>query len=239
MSKHKPYTFKLLDLMKNEYKLTNNKIFMHSFSNACGFILYQHLLNVRNGIYNGKDFNNEDYEFMTKNLCGFIGDSNFGFPHNPIDLFFGTVNLLESQIKSKLARILVSSTVVTTYQLYRLVKLGNDYFSNGFKIMLGDNLEIPFLFMYSKKDKLISPVEIKKFIDEKMKLHPNQYIKSIVYDDGEHVLLYLKHPEDYVRNINEHLGLCKIEMGTILNSLNIDKLNGQFSESRAKLISKL
>ena len=241
MKKHKSYTFKLLDLMKNEYKLTNNKIFIHSFSNACGFIIYQHLLNVRNGVYNGKDFNNKDYEFMTSNLCGFIGDSNFGFPHNPIDLFFGTVNLLETQIKSKLVRILVSSTVVTTYELYRLIKFGNDYFSNAYKIMLADDLQIPFLFMYSKVDKLINAVEIKKFIDEKQKRYPNQYIKTVVYDDAEHVLLYLKHPEDYIKNINNHLIFCKIDMPTILNGLNIDKnkINVQLDENKPKLISKL
>jgi len=100
-SKHKSYNFKLLDLMKNEYKLTNNKIFIHSFSNAGGFILYQHLLNVRSGIYNGKDFNNKDYEFMTTNMCGFISDSGFGWVHNSIDIFSGIYNLLESQFKNK------------------------------------------------------------------------------------------------------------------------------------------
>ena len=240
-STHKSFAFKLLDLMKNEYNLTNNKIFIHSFSNAAGFIIYHHMLNIKNGVYNGKEFNNKDYEFMTSNLCGFIGDSNFGFPHNPIDLFFGTVNLLETQIKSKLVRILVSSTVVTTYELYRLIKFGNDYFSNAYKIMLADDLQIPFLFMYSKVDKLINAVEIKKFIDEKQKRYPNQYIKTVVYDDAEHVLLFLKHPDDYTKNINNHLIFSKIDMPTIFNGLNIEtnKINVQLDENKPKLISKL
>ena len=76
--------------------------------------------------------------------------------------------------------------------------------------------------MYSKVDKLINAVEIKKFIDEKQKRYPNQYIKTVVYDDAEHVLLFLKHPDDYTKNINNHLIFSKIDMPTIFNGLNIE-----------------
>ena len=222
-NKHKPYTFKLLDLMKNEYKLTNNKIFIHSFSNACGFIIYQHLINIRNGAYNGKEFNSKDYEFMTNNLCGFIEDSGFGWIHNPYDLYIGIYNLIENQFRNKLVRALVSSALALVCELFRLIHLGNDYFSVSFRTMQNDSLQIPFLFLYSKIDKLVSPIEIAKFIDGKKKRNPNQYIKTVVYDDAEHVLLYAKHPEDYAKHINEHIKLCQIDMPTILNNLNLDK----------------
>ena len=236
---HKSYAFKLLDLMKNEYKLTNNKIFIHIFSNAAGFIIYHHMLNIKNGVYNGKEFNNKDYEFMTNNLCGFIGDSNFGWSHNPYDLFNGISNLLENQLRNKLVRALVSSAVVATYELYRLATMGKDYFSNALEVLLNDDLQIPFLFMYSKVDKLISPLEIQKFIDEKKRRNPNQYIKTVVYDDAEHVLLYAKYPEDYVKHINEHLKLCRIDLPTVLNRLNIDKdkIDLQLGQVKPKLTS--
>jgi hypothetical protein len=34
-------------------------------------------------------------------------------------------------------------------------------------------------------------------------------------------MIYLKYPDEYMRLVNEHLELCKVDMRTILNELGV------------------
>jgi hypothetical protein len=58
------------------------------------------------------------------------------------------------------------------------------------------------------------------------------YLKTVVYNDAEHVLLYAKHPEDYVKHIIEHINYCKLDLKNALG----DHL---FIQLKPKLTSKL
>ncbi len=88
-------------------------------------------------------------------------------------------------------------------------------------------VNLPTLFIYSKNDKLIAPENISKFIKEKKQLYPNSYLKSIVYDDPEHCMIYLKYPNEYECLIKEHIQIC-------LCHSNIENI-----EIKNKIISKL
>jgi len=87
--------------------------------------------------------------------------------------------------------------------------------------MLNDTRPIPNLYMYSKADKLISYREITNFVEEKQKLFPNLYVKSVVYEDADHVLIYAKYPNDYLKNIVEHLSICNLDIKKILTENNL------------------
>ena len=222
LDEHKKFTYEMLQLMKNDYNMTKNPILVHTFSNACGFILYHNLINVMNKVYDDKSMvYSKEYDFFEKNEKGLIADSGFGWPNNIFDLTVGIYNLLENQVKIKPIRMVIATSVVALYNAYRLVHLGNDYFANAFRTILNDKRPLPILFMYSKIDKLISSTEIARFIAKKRQLFPSQYIKSVVYEDAEHVLLYAKYPDDYLKNIIEHIGVCNLDLKQILNKSNL------------------
>ena len=75
--------------------------------------------------------------------------------------------------------------------------------------------------MYSKADKLISPHEITKNIEEKRKLYPNVYVKSVIFEDADHVLIYAKYPNDYIKNVLEHISVCNLDIKKILTENNL------------------
>jgi hypothetical protein len=217
LDEHTKYTFELLNLMKNDYKMTKNPILVQTFSNACGFVIYQHLINILNKVHDNKDRAlSKEYAFFEQNQRGFIADSGFGWPANYFDLITGISNLIEPQVKFKPLRFMIAFSIVNTYNGYRLIHLGKDYFANAFETMKKD-ARVPNLYMYSKADKLISAREITKYIDDKRKLFPNLYIKSVVYEDADHVLIYAKYPEDYLKNIIEHISACNLSVKKILS----------------------
>ena len=61
--------------LKNHYNLTKSPILIHLFSNACGFIIYQYVLNESKKA-------NSPYEFILNNQVGLIFDSTPGWPPN-------------------------------------------------------------------------------------------------------------------------------------------------------------
>ena len=222
LDEHTKFTFELLRLMKNEYNLTKNPILVQTFSNACGFIIYQHLINILRKVYDNQTIKySEEYDFFEANHRGFIADSGFGWATKYFDFINGISNLIEPQVKFKPLRFLIATVIITTFNGYRLMHLGNDYFTNTFKTILSDTRPIPMLFLYSKADKLISSVEISKFIEQKRHLFPNVYIKSVVYDDADHVLLYAKYPQDYLKNIIEHIHVCNLDVKKVLTEKNV------------------
>lgn len=217
---HKDNARKLFYLIKNEYKLTNNKILIHTFSNAGSFVVYQYFIQIRNGMLNNNQFNHQDYEFMSKNMSGIICDSGYGWPHNPLELTKGVTILLENQIKNRLLSLIVATGFVFSLNVYLFSMFGKDKFSVSYRTLVNDRIEVPFLFMYSKGDKILDPVDMYNFTIAKKRLLPNLYIKSAVFEDAEHVLIYLKYPEDYTKNIVEHLKVCKIDIPSFIQKLN-------------------
>lgn len=87
--------------------------------------------------------------------------------------------------------------------------------------------EPPALYMFSKADKLISAANIAKHIEEKRKRFPNIYLKSEVYEDAEHTMIYLKYPESYLANIREHLGVCKLNMEIMLKEADLNTVRSK------------
>jgi hypothetical protein len=203
-SKQKPYAYELLDLMKD--KVSKNQMLIHMFSNAGLFILYQHILNEIN------DNRNEKYNFFRKNHKGFIIDSAIGSLVAPHKLLSGVAGLLQSQIKFSPLRYLIAAYLVVYWQVYDYLYKDSHYFAKAFNTALHDNITVPTLNFYSTEDKLISPEKIAKFFETRKKLYPDMHLKTVVYNDAEHVLLYAKHPEDYLKHILDHLNYCRLDM---------------------------
>jgi hypothetical protein len=208
-SKHKPYAYELLNLMKDN--VSNNQILIHMFSNACLFIIYQYILDEI------KDGKNEKYNFFRQNHNGFIIDSAIGSTAASHRLLGGVASLLQNQIKFTPTRYLIASALVTTWKVYDILYQDN-YFAKAFDTALHDNRPVPTLNLYSTEDKLICPEKIAKFFETRKKIYPDMYLKTVVYNDAEHVLLYAKHPEDYLKHIVEHLKYCKLDMKMALGN---------------------
>jgi hypothetical protein len=169
---------------------------------------------------NNNEFNHEDYEFVSKNICGIICDSGYGWPHNPFELTKGVTGLLESQFKNKILSLFVATGFVISLNVYFLIMFGRDKFSVSYRTLVNDRIEVPFLFLYSKGDRILDPNDMHNFTLAKKRILPNLYIKSVVYEDADHVLIYLKYPEDYTNNIIEHLKVCEIDIPSIIQKLN-------------------
>ncbi|CAF0994606.1 unnamed protein product [Brachionus calyciflorus] len=206
---HKKYTQNLLNLLKTDYELTKNPIVTHIFSNACCFILYQHIINEIN-----KPTQSE-YDFFKQNHKAVIFDSAPGYPKKYDKVYRGVQGLISQQVKfSPLSHALAISFLALSY-IY--VKLNpNNYFFEMYKTVINDPRHVPSLYMYSTIDKLIPGENIKENIEMRKKNHPNLYVKEVVYDDAEHVLLYQKHPQDYLKHIYEHLKLCKVDIESVM-----------------------
>lgn len=98
---HRKYADELLDCLRNQYKLTENLIFTHFFSNACSFIMYQYFIDEMNK-------NNSDYDFFKQNHKGIIYDSAPGWVTKPISFSFGVSNLVKNQVSFAPVRYLIS-----------------------------------------------------------------------------------------------------------------------------------
>jgi len=99
---------------------------VQTFSNACGFVIYQHLINILNKAYDNKNVTySKEYAFFEQNHRGFIADSGFGWPKNYFDLITGIFNLIEPQVKFKPLRFLIAFSIVNTFNGYRMLHLGN------------------------------------------------------------------------------------------------------------------
>ena len=172
------------------------------FSNASCFIIYQHVLNEINKT-------NSEYDFFGRNQVGLVFDSTPGWPPSQFYKFTQSVYELTGSESTK--NYLISAMLVLLFKTYCTIQFGNDYFSRFFRTLLHDNREnIPTLFLYSKADKLVDVNNIEKFVSDRKKLLPNLKIKSVVYEDAEHVMIYQKYPDDYLKHIKQHLELCNL-----------------------------
>ena len=87
----------------------------------------------------------------------------------------------------------------------------------GFLQQIKESEEPSALYIYSKADKLISATNIAKHIAEKRVRFPNAYLKSHVYEDAEHTMIYMKYPESYLSHIKEHLNVCQLNLEGFLH----------------------
>ena len=121
----------------------------------------------------------------------------------------------------------MASLFVAAFESYYLLGCGNDFLSRFLNTLLNDKRDhIPTLFIYSKTDDLVSAENIEKFIEKRKKLFPTLKIKSMAFDKAEHVMIYQKYQEQYLKLIKEHLALCGL-------------LNSRDDEFNCKLNSKL
>jgi hypothetical protein len=210
--KQVPYAYELLDLMKNRLDFSENPLLVHAFSNASLFIVYKTVIEEANK-------KNSPYEFFKRNQRGIIFDSCPGFTVNPFKLMMGIADLLEPHSRFWIVRNTISSLIVSFGAFYWFFHF-KEHFDRMYTTLLKDERMIPTLVLYSKKDKLIAWDRIAKFIDEKKQLFPSMPLKSVLYDDADHVLIYAKHPEDYLKHIREHIYTCKLNIDFALNSQN-------------------
>lgn len=218
---HKKYAYEFLNKLKYEYKLTDNPILFHLFSNACGFIIYQHILNEF------KTNQNSEFQFVNKNQAGLIFDSSPGLPPNQFFQFTQSVyDLIETKESSSTSKCLkeyiLAAMFVVFFKGYIFFQFGNDYFSKFFRNLLNDDRDhIPTLFLYSKADKLVADGNIENFIGDRRKKCPKLFIRTVVYEDADHVMIYQKYPLDYLKHIKQHLSDCNLDF---YNSKLVSKL---------------
>lgn len=202
--------------MKKELKLVNNPIITHQFSNAPLFVLYNQILREISGPEPSKEYN-----FFKLNHRTDILDSAIGWPVPGYKLLGGMADLLSLHYDNPVKRYSAAFAIVILYEAYYYANFGNDYFSKAYETINYDSRCLPTLSMYSKGDKLISAKSIAKMIRIRRKAYPNIYIKEVVFEDADHVLLYPKYPEEYVKHIHDHLNYCKLDLKSVLKEANI------------------
>ncbi len=215
---HKKYTEELLNLLKFKHKLSENRVFIHMLSNAGYFIIYQNLIDIYNAKYVplSSEFPVNDMKFLGENQRGVAIDSALGMTVPFRQLVLGIADLAGGNrggLSLFLGRV-VGVIAALGVAFYKAFFTPNDYFSRGFKKYNElDTRHLPTLYIYSKIDSLISPDEIQKMIDERKQMYPGDYIKTSVFEDAQHVLIFKQYPEKYTELIKEHLAVCKLEIG--------------------------
>lgn len=207
---HRKYAYEMLDLMKNDYKLTENPIVTHFFSNASCFIVYQHVINEIS--LNSQS----EYKFFGHNHRAVIYDSAPGLPPSITGLFAGINDLVKQQVKLSLFSYPLTLGFLALVGLIKLQP--NNYFIHMYDILVNDNRLVPSLYLYSTGDKLISDKSIKELIEKRKAKYPQLYVKEVLYTDSEHVLIYQKHPQEYYDYIIDHLKFCNLGIDKLLTN---------------------
>jgi hypothetical protein len=231
---HPKYAYSLLDMMKSELKLVKNPIVTQAFSNASCFIVYQHIIMEIN-----REGGSREYNFFKLNHRAAIYDSSPGWGRL-VDLWSGVADLTKTIANPAPIRYFLSTLFLCMGLMYHYAHLGRHYFTNMFEVIGSDPRPVPSLYIYSKSDLLIYHENIARFMARRRALLPDLYQKSVVYETGDHVMLYMKYPEEYVRHVSDHLRLCKLDMRSILSQvdagLDADSL---VKRTVAKTVSKL
>jgi hypothetical protein len=179
---HPKYAYRLLDMMRLEHKLVKNPIITHFFSNASCGIVYQHVMQEIN-----KPEGSKDYAFFKNNHKALIYDSAPGWPQSPLKLVTGISDLNKQQIKNSVVRHTISSLIVLYALSYHFVQFGNHYFTRMYNALRDDPRCVPTLSMFSKADKLLSSDNMQQQVEQRKLKQPNLYLKSVVFEDAEHV----------------------------------------------------
>ena len=218
-SRHKPLTYQLLDLMRTT--LPNNPICVHMFSNASLFVLYQHIVNETSRA-------GSPYSFFARNHKCLIVDSAFGWSNSPLFLVKAIADLVHVNVRMVAPlRYLIAGVFTVIASLYHMVHLGDHYYSRAFRTIRDDKRLVPTLALLTRADKLIPIEEMLRFYETRRSLYPTQTVKTVVYDDGEHVKLFAKHTDDYLRHVHEHLVTCGIDIKKMLADLPPQAIHAQ------------
>jgi pimeloyl-ACP methyl ester carboxylesterase len=90
------------------------------------------------------------------------------------------------------------------------------------KLLENDPRPIPTLFMYTRRDTLLCPDSMSRFVEKRKS--GGFHIEPVVYDDCDHVSIYLKHPEDYFNRIRKHLLFSKMDLKTLLQDTDLNSI---------------
>ena len=157
--------------------------------------------------------------FFVKNSSGIVYDCGIGRPGD-LYKFRQAVSELTGfkQPILKYSFGLLLTAYIITFILY------TDFFKIFINTLLMQK-NPPLLFLYSKTDKIIGSDNISEFIKGKKGLFPMTPIRSVLYEDAEHTMIYKKYPDDYLKHIKEHLRLCNCDSEHLSNRESSKKIN--------------
>ena len=208
-SKHKNFAVEFLNLIKNEYKLANNPILINNFSNASFIAIYISCVRILN---EDSKFR-EEFDFFMSNRKGMIFDGsvglNLGFFHL---IKMGNI-ILQGQIKITALRWLTILLVAILNEIYKLATLGNHHIIESLNYYLHKDVQLmPTLHLYTKTDKIVPHEIVSENIEIRRRNFPQQTIVPVLFETGEHVKIYLEHPEKYLELVKEHIKRCGLEI---------------------------
>jgi hypothetical protein len=224
---HQKCTYEFLDQIKNVHNLIENKILIHSFSNASLFIIYMHLLPIIK--------ENEEYNFFYQNQKGLIFDSCPALPSKYSVLIPAIAKL------NGLKWTVPSYMIATLMTLHVKARVQPNIVEKMLKIVIEDERNIPNLLFVSMADTMIDANNLinNYYIKRKM-LYPNQINDLFICNDADHVAIYSKYPNDYLNRIKIHLNKCNLQIENGLINLNESSLiNDSFHTILPNIKSKL
>ena len=126
--KHETFAVEFLELFKTKHNLTENKIFLHMFSNASFFIVYHHLIGLCNFDFSRSGLiRKQENDFFRKNQAGVIYDSALGLPANNLQFIHAVADLVGKK-NSLLKRYLIAGVLAAANRIY-FILFRNNYFS--------------------------------------------------------------------------------------------------------------
>lgn len=176
-------------------------------SNASIFILYHYMLREA------------EWEFFRLNQKAAIFDSSPGRTVRPHKLVRGISDLVYHEVPVSPICYAVSGVLVggaCVYHATHCTPLRENYYANALATLKDDKRLVPHLFLYPAKDKLVSSKKVAKFAA--LKREQGNYVRERVYDNCEHVTILVKHPDDYVSQIEKHLEVCQVDIKNILTN---------------------
>ena len=225
---HTTYAYKLLDMMKNELKLEKNPIIVHQFSNAGLFVVYHHILKEITKNNGSKS----EYDFFKSNHKAAIFDSGPGWPHYPWKLIPGIADLLQSKMSGTFKRYVIATFMALSFQVYHYAQLGVNYFTRAIDTVQKDVRQVPTIVFFSYADKLIAGKDIERLAEQRVKANPGLYFKKIGFADADHVLIYAKYAEEYVKHIKELLDYCKLNLSELNLDIDVNSLLEKIKENK-------
>eukprot|EP00386_Alphamonas_edax_P009262 GDKI01030495.1.p1 GENE.GDKI01030495.1~~GDKI01030495.1.p1 ORF type:complete len:274 (-),score=48.59 GDKI01030495.1:64-885(-) len=130
------------------------------------------------------------------NLAGVIVDSAPGVARAWTDATFLTLGI-SNAVVSAVAKPLLALVLMVSSGVYHGLLGNKSVFDRIWSVMLqGDLAHVPRLFLYSKTDILVAPCDVEACI-EKSKSSGVSVVRSLCFEDSEHVRHLATHPLEY------------------------------------------
>ena len=187
---------KILELI-TDLSLEENPIVFHVFSNGGG-MLYRHI----------SQLSKEKPEFQTIHIVGCIFDS-LPSSRNPITAAKAFMSVIQGNFIIRYLAAALVCVLVFVLWAYNRVKLliGTvDSDVDYWEYMAVEPVRWPYLYLYSKVDKLVSFKYIEKIISIRKSLGAD--VQSICWDDSPHVQHFKHHRETYILRCHEFITYC-------------------------------